>query len=72
MDEKSLFIKLEKHKEINDLLKEIEKTKEQTKQKIDFMKEIMNKEKEILETFEDSLKKIDANMEDAKNLINQE
>jgi hypothetical protein len=72
MEEKSLFIKLDKHKEVNELIQKIEETKSQTSQKIESMKEIIDKEKRLLEAFEESLKKIDSYLEDANNLLNTE
>lgn len=72
MEEKSLFIKLDKHKEVNDLIKKIEETKNQTKQKIELMNEIILKEKRILDKFEESLKKMDLHLDEANNLLNSE
>ena len=72
MEEKALFIKMDKHKEVNDLIAKIEQIKNQTKQKLDLMNEIMLKEKKILEKFEESLKNVDSNLNDANNLLNAE
>lgn len=72
MEEKSLFIKLDKHKEVNELIKKIEETKSQTKQKIELMNEIILKEKRILDKFEESLKKMDSHLDEANNLLNSE
>ena len=72
MEEKSLFIKLEKHKEVNDLIQKIEETKNQTRQKIELMNEIILKEKRILDKFEESLKKMDSHLDEANNLLNSE
>lgn len=72
MEKKSLFIKLDKHKEVNNLIQKIEKTKSLSRQKIDMVKEIMVKEKELLEKLEESLKKVDSCMDEATNLINTE
>ena len=72
MEEKSLFIKLDKHKEVNDLIQKIEETKNQTKQKIDLMNEIILKEKRILDKFEESLKKMDSHLDEANSLLNSE
>ncbi|MCC7575054.1 hypothetical protein KO361_05680 [Candidatus Woesearchaeota archaeon] len=72
MEEKSLFIKLEKYKEVNDLFHRIERTKEQTRQKIELMKKLMIKEKSLLEDFEESLNRADTYMEDARRLLDKE
>lgn len=72
MEKKSLFIKLDKHKEVNNLIQRIEKTKNLSKQKIEIIREIMIKEKELLEQVEESLKKVDACVSEANNLINTE
>ncbi|MFP4567954.1 MAG: hypothetical protein ACLFN8_03340 [Candidatus Woesearchaeota archaeon] len=72
MEEKSLFIKLEKHKDVSDLISKIEETKKQTTQKIETMKEIIEKEKKLLANFEESLKKVDSYLDDANNLLNVE
>jgi hypothetical protein len=72
MEEKSLYIKLDKHKEVNDIIAKLEQTKEQATKKIELMKQIMIKEKDMLENFEESLKKTDAYMQEAKNLLNEE
>ncbi len=70
MEEKSLFIKLEKQEKVNDIIREIEKNKEQITQKIETMKEIIIKEQSLLENFEDKLKRIDDYVENANNIIN--
>jgi archaellum component FlaC len=72
MNEKSLFIKLEKHNEVKELIKKIENTKTKTKNNLELMKEIIAKEKNILENFEDSIKRIELNLEDVNNLLNTE
>ena len=70
MEEKSLFIKLDKHEEVNELIKKIEELKAQTKQKIELMNEIIIKEKKVLEKFQESLKSMDAHIDEANNLLN--
>ncbi len=72
MEEKSLFIKLDKQKEVNDLIKKIEEVKTQTRQKVDLMNEILIKEKKVLEKFEESLKNMDAHLDEANNILNTE
>ena len=72
MEEKSLFIKLEKHREVNDLIRKIEEVKTQTKQKIELMNEIIIKEKKVLEKFEESLKNMDSHLDETIKLLNAE
>ena len=72
MAEKSLFIKLDKHEEVNKLIADVEQRKESAKQKIELMKEIIEKEKKLLDQFENSLKTMDSHLGEASNLLNSE
>lgn len=72
MQEDNLFVKVDKHKELMELMKKIEATKEQTSQKIELVKEIIDKEKKLLDEFEDSLKNMDNQLNKARALLNSD
>ncbi len=72
MEERSLFVKLDKHEQVNVILKKIEDKRKETVDKIKVMNEIIEKENQLLAGFEESLKKIDSCMVEANSLLNAE
>lgn len=70
MEEKSLFVKLDKQEEVSLVLKKIEDKRKETVDKINAMNEIIAKENQLLEGFESSLKRIDSYLVEANSLLN--
>ncbi len=71
-NEKTLFIKTDKHVEINELIKNIAELKIETKKKLDVLSDAIDRENKLIGEIEESLKKTDGFMEEAESLINSE